>query len=219
MKHTDPPSRNAAAGHGAAHGQGPAHHYTPEELHNEDVAHEHSDISIRSVAMYATALAAIMATTFVLMYGVFWWWLAPQAAARDVPQSPLAAPAVQMPPDATLLPTFGTAPQPQLLISEPVVLDQQRQVEEQQLTGYGWVDEAGGVARIPIAEAKKLIVERGLPSRADGIADPTLGTVRPSRGEASGGRTVSGPPRGAGLPDVGGAAAPHQQQPPQKGGH
>ena len=24
----------------------PAHHYTPEEMHNEDVAHEHVDVNI-----------------------------------------------------------------------------------------------------------------------------------------------------------------------------
>ena len=31
------------------------------------------------------------------------------------------------------------------------------------LEGYGWVDQPGGVARIPIEEAKKLLFERGLP--------------------------------------------------------
>jgi hypothetical protein len=204
MTHTDPPARKTPGGHAASHSHDPSqHHYTAEELHNEDVAHEHSDISIRSVTMYAVALAVITATAFGLMYGLF-RFLESQAAGNDARLSPLAVPAVQMPPNTTESPTFGNAPQPQLLTSEPTVLGQQRRYEDLQLTAYGWVDEARGVARIPIAEAKKLIVERGLPARADGAADPTLGTVRPSKGEASGGRTVNGPPRGAGLPDVGG---------------
>jgi len=203
MEHTDPPPRTGSAGLGDPARGGPAHHYTPEELHNIDVAHEHSDVDIRRVAVFATALAIIVAVTFGLMYGLFWWF-EDRAAANDPQLSPLAAPAVQMPPTTTMGPAFGNAPAPQLLTNEYVVLSQQRRIEEQQLTGYGWLNEASGVARIPIDEAKKLIVERGLPSRADGIADPALGTFRPSHGEASGGRTVSGPPRGAGLPDVGG---------------
>ena len=220
MTPTDPPPPKASAGHGppppkasarktsgahgAPHGHDPAHHhYTPEEMHNLDVAHEHGDVSIRSVLAYAGALATIIAAVFGLMYGAL-YLLERQAKGNDARLSPLAPPPAEMPPNTTELPTFGNAPQPRLLTNEPVVLGQQRRHEEQQLTGYGWVDEAGGVARIPIAEAKKLIVERGLPARAEGTADPTLGTVRPSKGEASGGRTVNGPPRGAGLPDVGG---------------
>lgn len=207
MTHTDPP----AAGH---------HHYTPGELHNEDVAHEHSDVNIARISVYAGGLAAVMVMSFALMYGVF-WLLESQAAANDPQVSPVAPPSAQMPRTTTASPTFGSAPGPRLLTNEYVALDAHRSKETQQLTSYGWVNEQGGIARMPIAEAKKLIAERGLPSRAGGTADPTLGTVRSSRGEASSGRAVDGPPRGAGLPDVGGASpapqAPAEQKP--KGNH
>jgi hypothetical protein len=36
---------------------------------------------------------------------------------------------------------------------------------DEQLKNYGWVDEASGVARIPIDEAKKLLLQRGLGTR------------------------------------------------------
>ena len=38
--------------------------------------------------------------------------------------------------------------------------------ESAELDGYSWVDKGAGTVRIPIAEAMRLTVERGLPSRA-----------------------------------------------------
>jgi hypothetical protein len=37
--------------------------------------------------------------------------------------------------------------------------------QESLLTSYGWVDEPAGVARIPIEEAMKMVIQRGLPAR------------------------------------------------------
>jgi hypothetical protein len=37
--------------------------------------------------------------------------------------------------------------------------------QELLLNGYGWVDREKGVARIPIDEAMRIVVERGLPTR------------------------------------------------------
>jgi hypothetical protein len=42
-----------------------------------------------------------------------------------------------------------------------------RAAEEQVLTSYGWVDARRGVVRIPIARAMDLLVQRGLPVRAE----------------------------------------------------
>lgn len=215
MKRTDPSSGDTtAAGH---------HHYTPEELHNEDVAHEHSDVNIARISVYAAGLAAVMAIAFALMYGLF-WFMEGQAAGNDPQLSPVAPASAPMPRTTTGTPTFGNAPGPRLLTNEYAALGAHRASETRELTSYGWVNEQGGIARMPISEAKKLIVERGLPSRTGGTADPTLGTFRPSRGEASSGRAVDGAPRGAGLPEV--ASAPHAPEqheapagPKPKGGH
>jgi hypothetical protein len=204
---------------GKAHGTAPAHHYSSEELHNEDVAHEHSDINVRAIITSAVVLGGVVAVVFGLMYGAF-RFMNDQAQGNDPQLSPLAAAPVQMPANTVETPTFGNAPQPQLLTNEYAVLARQRQAEEQRLANYGWIDEAAGVARIPIAEAKKLLAERGLPVRADAAADPTMGTNRPARGESSSGRVVDGPPRGAGLPEGAAPAAPPAGgEQPHKGGH
>ena len=55
---------------------------------------------------------------------------------------------------------------------------------------YGWVDEKSGIARMPISEAKKLILQRGLPARADGAGSVARVLAVPAYGESSGGRTI-----------------------------
>ena len=39
--------------------------------------------------------------------------------------------------------------------------------DEEILTSYGWVDKNAGIVRIPIDEAMKLVVQRGLPARQE----------------------------------------------------
>ncbi len=132
-----------------------------------------------------------------------------EANARDPQRSPLSLPATNMPPTTLTSPTFGSAPEPQLLTNEPANLDQFRQPLREQLHGYAWVDEKAGVARIPIGEAKRLLAERGLPVRPDPVTDPSLGTRAPAFGESSSGRTITHPPAGAAA----GTGRPRAQRP------
>ena len=64
--------------------------------------------------------------------------------------------------------------------------------ERAELDGYSWVDRNAGTVRIPIAEAMRLTVERGLPSRpVDGAAagvSAETSTLTPT--DASAGRTL-----------------------------
>lgn len=50
--------------------------------------------------------------------------------------------------------------------------------QESLLTSYGWVDEPNGVAHIPIDQAMKLLVARGLPAR-DQARDQEM-TIQPT---------------------------------------
>jgi hypothetical protein len=154
------------------------HHYSDAELHNQDVAHEEADINIRTVLTFAVGLAVVVAVSAGLM-GIMFRVLSNQAAAKDPQVSPLALPSGQRPPE------------PSLLTNEPAGLRRFRDEETRSLDGYGWVDQQAGVARVPIEEAKKLLVQRGLPVRASGaVQDPATGTHAPAYGEASGGRAI-----------------------------
>jgi hypothetical protein len=187
MKPIDSPPPKAPAGRDRP--PAPAHHATTEELHNEDVAHEHSDVNIRAILLFGIGMAVVTAISAAVVAGAFVLFER-QAAANDPRLSPLAGKPTQMPATTTGSPFFGGAPQPQLLTNEPGLLQRQRQREAQVLGGYDWVDQRAGVARLPIDAAKKLILERGLPARADQVPDPRLGTSAPARGEASGGQAL-----------------------------
>ncbi len=150
---------------------------TPGPLHNEDVAHEHSDINVRAVLVFIIALSLVCIGAGAAMWGVF-TVLERQAAQNDPVLSPLATPAGQQPPE------------PRLLTNEPANLEKQRAKERELLDGGDWVDRNAGVGRIPIAEAKKLLLHKGLPTRAGEPIDPRLGTRAPSMSDASSGRNA-----------------------------
>ena len=181
-----------------------AHHYTDEEMHNEAVAHEHSDVNVRTLLSFAAALLVLVAISAALMYGLF-VVLEKQAEGRDPQVSPFAV-------------APGQAPQgPRLLTNEPANLRQFRQEEAGKLEGYGWMNQGSGIARVPIDQAKKIVVEHGLPVRSEATADDTLGTHAPAYGEASGGRTIpvkhaapAAPPAGSEQPPT---TAPHAAPP------
>lgn len=178
---------------GHHHDDGGAHHYTPDELHNPDVAHEHSDVNVRAILIFVVGIFFVLGLTWLAMLLVFNLF-EHRAAGRDPELSPLARPATDMPPSTMEAPMFGPGPVPGLLVDEPAGLQQFRQQEEQRLHRYGWVDQPAGVAQIPIGEAKRLLLERGLPARTDDAVDPRAGTYAPARGGAASGRTVTLPP-------------------------
>lgn len=196
----------------------PVHpHGTDDELHNADVAHEHSDVNIRALVSSAIVLVIVTIAAHVIIYFLF-GWMEKDAAASQAAVSPLARPATDMPKNTLGSPTFNATAGvagPQLLTNEPMALQKQRADEAQRLQGYGWVNEQTGVAHMPIEQAKKLIVERGLPVRPEAAVAPTLGTSLPAAGEASGGRVITAPPP-AEAP-----AEPAKEQPAAKphGGH
>jgi hypothetical protein len=54
-------------------------------------------------------------------------------------------------------------PPPLLQVNPADDLQKMREANKQILEGYGWVDQQKGIVRIPIEQAMKLVVERGLP--------------------------------------------------------
>jgi hypothetical protein len=189
-----PPSK-APAGPGGHHHDD--HLYDQSELHNEDVAHEHSDVNVRAVIAFAVGLAIVVSVCALVVLGLF-NVLEHQAAANDPVMSPLAQPASQLPPE------------PRLLTNERQVLHRFRAEQAQGLTG--------------IDDAKKRLLEQGLPVRADAPADPWLGTHSPSRGESSGGRAIPIRPGVVGSPQpvppaATGSATGPPAAPPKSGGH
>jgi hypothetical protein len=57
--------------------------------------------------------------------------------------------------------------------------------QQKALNSYGWVDRQKGVAHIPIDEAMRLVLQRGLPVRANAPADVNQDAASHVRTEAS----------------------------------
>jgi hypothetical protein len=64
-------------------------------------------------------------------------------------------------------------PNPKLEEDERGQLNEIRLTEDQMLDSYGWVDEKAGTVHIPIERAMDLLVQRGLPVRAQGTTSAT----------------------------------------------
>ena len=119
------------------------------------VHHETSDVNIGGIFRFAVGLLL----TGIAIH-LFVWWLVLFFAARDarhaMPEYPLAAGQESRVP-----------PEPRLQTHPRQDLRDLRDAEDTLLTGYGWVDKNAGIVRIPIGEAMKLTVERGLPARQE----------------------------------------------------
>ena len=123
-------------------------------VHPEHPVHrETSDVAIGGILTFAISLVV----SLVVVSGLVWFMYSyfRREAARPIPaEFPLATTSMRrLPPE----PRLQTAPREDLR--------NLREGEERTLTTYGWVDKNAGVVRIPIDQAKKLILERGFPSR------------------------------------------------------
>jgi hypothetical protein len=183
-------------------------HLEHDGLYNEDVAHEDSDVNIQQLLGYTIGLAVMCVVSAVIVLGLFKVF-EKQAAAADPVLSPHARPAGQEPPE------------PRLLLNEPRMLQKQRSMEAETLGEYGWTDKASGVARIPIEDAKKLLLHKGIAVRSEAPPDAWLGTHSPASGESSSGRNIPLRPAAAAQPPAPVTTPEPEHKPapaPHKGG-
>jgi hypothetical protein len=121
---------------------------------NPEVHHEESDANITAVFAFGVGLIGVAAVVFLLVFVLFRFFEV-REAARVPPAYPLAISREALPPE----PRLQTNPREDLadLFAK----------EDALLTSYGWVDKNAGVVRIPIDEAMKLTLQRGLPARTE----------------------------------------------------
>jgi hypothetical protein len=118
-----------------------------------DTHHETSDVNIRAIIGFGAGLFLAAVVIHFLVWLLFEYF-ATRETQFAVRQFPLAAE------QQNRLP-----PAPQLQINPRQDLADLRRRDDALLNAYGWVDRNAGIVRIPIGEAMKLAVERGLPAR------------------------------------------------------
>lgn len=116
--------------------------------------HETRDVSLRWMAIFGVIVVLLLIAVFVSMRWMFDLFEAREARGQEEPATLVADPGPVRPPE------------PRLQTKPRLELQQMRAAEEAVLGSYGWVDRDKGVARMPIDEAMKIVVQRGLPARA-----------------------------------------------------
>ena len=148
--------------------------------HNEhdgaDAGHEGSTVQVGGIAWFIIGLTVSVVFIAWLITAVLNSFEGREKKAElESRPSPFAAERAKLPPE----PRLQLAPnsEEQIDKKEPPDLKTQHPLEEmkelrkswdEQLKGYSWVDEHAGVVRIPIDEAKKLLLQRGLSTRVEG---------------------------------------------------
>jgi hypothetical protein len=133
--------------------------HRPEEQETAAPTYERSDVNVRGILGFGLGLVIAAAVIHLLM-----WWLLDALAIREAAQEPPPSP-------LAVRPGQSVPPEPRLQISPPRDMQELRAAEETLLHSYGWVDQQAGVVRIPIERAMQVLVERGLPTRAQGDGD------------------------------------------------
>ncbi len=127
--------------------------YESPEPDNTEIVHEESDVNVAAILAFGAGLIVVAAIVHVLL----WWLLGVyhgQAERARTQAYPLAVGQQDQ-----------RVPGPRLQNNPQQDMRDLRQKQEALLEGYAWVDRQGGVARIPIEDAMRLVVERGLPVR------------------------------------------------------
>jgi hypothetical protein len=143
--------------------------------------YEHTDANIWIIAKFGVWLL-VSAVIIHLGMGLMFGWFVEQRQSVDV-QYPLAVGTELRLPAQPRLQRFPATEAYDFRLQEAAALD-----------GYGWVDRTQGTVRIPISEAMRLVVERGLPSRP--AAAPEAPGASPMEGpglipaDSSSGRTM-----------------------------
>lgn len=148
------------------------HLHAPEPIEGDGV-------NYGGIVWFVVILTATTLFCQALVWGGFEFMEYWHVKRAGIERAPLAAPAASPSIDRTtghVLTGTEVAPQPSLMVDEPAGLMRFRQREEAGLSSYAWIDQTAGTVRLPIAEAKKLMLERGYPTRT--TAAPAKPVVR-----------------------------------------
>ncbi len=131
--------------HGAAkHQQSPLH---------ADKGYETIDVQPGATLRAGLYILGMMFLTAAIVAPLYWFFARRETRGQERPATVLKAPTTRL------------EPYPRLVISEPSALAAFRAREDVVLDGYGWVEKDRGIARMPVAEAVRIVGERGvLPS-------------------------------------------------------
>lgn len=165
MSTTDPHHASGPAIHGHVKHAG----HAPGDLpHHDTVSFETRDIKVRSIYWYLVVLTISVAASFFICIYVL-RYTERFVSHDDAPMMPARAAMGRdfrvMPPEPRLQGVPGHYTDPQQDYRDKVRADNDANEK------YGWIDQSGGVAQIPVSEAMKIIAQKGLPGAPAAAAE------------------------------------------------
>lgn len=126
--------------------------------HGEE-GYEHADANVRSIYHFGAVLAILIVAVMWAMVHTYNFF------AKHESLGPPASPFENQ---------RELPPQPRLQPHPAIDLKRYCEIEQQQLSTYGWVDEQNGLVRIPVDRAMDIVLQKGLPARpANQVAPET----------------------------------------------
>ena len=141
--------------------------YDEHDIFNPETHHEESDVNVRALIWFFVIFIVGSIVTYLAIFGMYRGLVSfeskrkgpaltsmPQSGELSIPRNePRLQPFPRKVGDAVLAP-YATTP-----VTD---MNEMRRAEDRILNHYGWVDQQKGVVHIPIEEAKKLVLQRGL---------------------------------------------------------
>jgi hypothetical protein len=125
------------------------------DIDDPEVVHEESDVNVSAILRYGLALLVAAVVIHVLLF-----WLVGayerQYHRAQTEVYPMASDQQDRLP-----------PEPRLQDNPQGDLRSLRSRQDTRLHEYGWVNKEAGIARIPIEEAMRIVVQKGLPARQE----------------------------------------------------
>jgi hypothetical protein len=138
-------------------------------IFNPETQHEKSDVSVRALMIFIACFIAFGFVTHLTLWMLFRGFVRVEQRRQEGPVTEMARPAdMSVPKNQPLLQPFERngadgKPLPPTRNTPVTDLADMRDAEKRALTTYGWVDQQKGIVRIPIDQAMKLTLQRGLP--------------------------------------------------------
>ncbi len=147
----------------------------PQELRNPELAVDKSEVNLKAIMLFGGLLVIACLVAMSILAGLFSFYYH-REAGLDQRASPLVPSGTRtLPPE----PRLQLAPGHEIHPLKDLAAYRQR--EDALIANYGWVNQPAGVVRIPVEEAKKLLLARGLPVRSAGESSGALETYESVR--------------------------------------
>jgi hypothetical protein len=155
--------------------------YHDDAIFNPETAHEKSDVNVRALLLAVALFIVIGFITHFVVLGLFRFFVKLEQGDPQAALTGMARPAdAGVPREPRLQPfprtdTAGVAVMPNRNTPVTDMVDM-RAAEDRVLKSYGWIDAQKGVVHIPIDEAKRLVVQRGMPVNTRATLPPATTT-------------------------------------------